>query len=94
LNGESVLSVFKRNNPQITMIAPWYKLRTAGAGGKPRAIAYQRDPMILESVIPQEFEVLPPEMKGFEFINNCHARCGGVKIYQPLALRYMDFAIT
>lgn len=94
LTGESILTVFKRNNPQITTIAPWYKLNSAGAGGKPRAVAYQMDPMILEAVIPQEFEVMPPEMHGFEFVNNCHARAGGVKIYQPLAMRYMDFATT
>ena len=94
LTGESILTVFQRNNPQITTIAPWYKLNTAGAGGLPRGISYQKDPMILESVIPQEFEVMPPEMHGFEFINNCHARCGGVKIYQPLAMRYTDFAVT
>lgn len=94
LTGESILTVFQRNNPQITTIAPWYKLNAAGAGGLPRAIAYQKDPMILEAVIPQEFEVMPPEMRGFEFLNNCHARCGGVKIYQPLAARYMDFAVT
>ncbi len=94
LTGESILTVWQRNNPQITTIAPWYKLNGAGVGGLPRAIAYQKDPMILESVIPQEFEVMPPEMKGFEFVNNCHARCGGVKIYQPLAMRYMDFAVT
>lgn len=95
LTGESILSVFKRNNPQITTIAPWYKLNLANdAGTGPRAVAYMKDPMILESVIPQEFEVMPPEMKGFEFLHNCHARCGGVKIYQPLAMRYMDIAIV
>lgn len=91
LTGESLLTVFKRNNPQITTIAPWYKLNAAGVGGLPRAVAYKKDPMILEAIIPQEFEVMPLEMRGFEFLHNCHARCGGVKIYQPLAMRYMDF---
>lgn len=94
LNGESILTVFKRNNPQITTVAPWYKLDTAGVGGAPRAIVYKKSPEILEAVIPQEFEVMPPEMRGFEFLHNCHARCGGVKIYQPLAMRYVDFATT
>lgn len=92
LTGESILSVFRKNNPNITMIAPWYKLNGAGVGGKDRAIAYQRDASVLEAIIPQEFEVMPPEMRGFEFVHNCHARCGGMKIYQPLAMRYMDFA--
>jgi hypothetical protein len=94
LTGESILTVFQRNNPQLTMIQPWYKLNTAGVAGAPRAIAYQRDPMVLEAIIPQEFEVMPPEVQGFEFLHNCHARCGGVKIYQPLAVRYLDFATS
>lgn len=94
LTGESLLTIFKKNNPQLTMIAPWYKLNTAGVGNVPRAIAYQRTPDVLEAVIPQEFEVMPPEVHGFEFIHNCHARCGGVKVYQPLAMRYMDFATS
>lgn len=97
LTGESILSVFMKNNPEITQVAPWYRLDPVGSNSiltKPRAIAYQKDNMVLESVIPQEFEVMPPEMKGLEFLNICHARCGGVKIYQPLAMRYMDFATS
>lgn len=94
LTGESILTVFRRNNPQITTIAPWYKLDTAGVNDVPRAVAYQKDPGVLESIIPQEFEVMPPEMQGLEFIYNCHARAGGVKIYQPLAVRYMDFVTS
>lgn len=94
LTGESIMTIFLRNNPQITTLAPWYKLNTAGASGGPRAIAYQKDPQILEAVIPQEYEEMPPEMKGFEFIKNAHARCGGVKVYQPLAMRYLDYATS
>ena len=91
LTGESILTVLKRNNPGLTLVAPWYLLDTAGAAGVPRAIAYQRDSMVLESIIPQEFEVLPPEMHGFEVINNCHARCGGTRIYRILGIKYQDY---
>jgi hypothetical protein len=91
LTGETVLTVFRRNNPNLTTIAGWWKLNTAGAGGVPRAIAYRKDPAILEGVIPQEFEVLPPQPNVLEILYNCHARCGGVKIYQPMAVYYMDF---
>lgn len=94
LTGETILTVFKRNHPNITMIAPWSRLKTAGASGVPRAIAYQRDNTVLEAIIPQEMEILPPEMQGFEVVYNAHARCGGTKIYNPLGLRYGDFAIT
>lgn len=99
LTGDSILTVFRKNNPQIKTIAPWHKLDSVttaqgGDAGKPRAIAYKKDPMVLEAVIPQEFEQMPPEVHGFEFVINCHARCGGVKIYQPLGFKYMDFATS
>lgn len=96
LTGESILTIFKKNNPQIKMVAPWFKLDTAGTtyGTCPRAIAYQKDPMVLEGVIPQEFEQLPPEVRDMQFVINCHARCGGVKVYQPLGMAYMDFALS
>ena len=94
LTGETLMTVFRRNNPNLTTIAPWFKLNTAGVDGKPRAIAYKKDPSILEGVVPQEFEVVPPEQRGLEILYNCHARCGGVKIYQPLAVLYMDFAVA
>lgn len=97
LTGDSILSVFLKNNrervPGLSVV-PWHTLKTAGVGNKPRGIVYQKDPMILEGVIPQEYESLPPEARGLEFLINCHARCGGVKIYQPLAMRYIDFATS
>lgn len=96
LTGETVMSVFKKNNPQIQSVMPWHKLNTVtsaqGGTDKPRGIAYQKDLMTGECVIPQEFEQMPPQMEGLKFIINCHARCGGAKIYQPLAFRYIDFA--
>jgi|GEM_PF-880585 len=94
LTGESILTIFRRNNPNITTIAPWHRLNKAGVGGVPRAISYRKTPDVLEAIIPQEFEVMPPEQKVFEFLHNCHARCGGVKIYQPLAMRYLDFVFA
>jgi hypothetical protein len=98
LTGDTVLSIFKKNNPSITSISPWHKLNTVssaqGGADKPRAMAYQKDATVLEAVVPQEFEQMPPEMEGLEFVINCHARCGGVKIYQPLGCKYLDFATS
>ena len=31
------------------------------------------------------------QARTLEFIVPCQARCGGVKIYQPSAMRYVDF---
>lgn len=93
LSGESILTVFLKNNPGV-QVFPWYRLDTAGAASVPRMIAYQKDPQVLEAVIPQEFEQLPPEAKGLEFVVNCTGRCGGVKVYQPTACKFTDFATS
>ncbi len=99
VTGLSVLSVFLANHPNIKSVSPWYLLDAVataegGDSGKPRALGYKKDPMVLEAVIPQEFEAFPPEMRNFRFNILCHARCGGVKWYQPLAGVYMDFATS
>lgn len=92
LSGDSVLQVFKKNNPGVS-VDPWEKLTLAGASNLvPRAIAYQKSSETLEGVVPQGFEMIPPQASGLEILTNCTARCGGVKIYQPLAFKYGDFA--
>lgn len=95
---DSILTVFLKNNPQIKTVAGWHLLDkvTTGLGGadKPRGIAYKKDSAVLEGVIPQEFETLPPEVEKFKLLVMCHARCGGVKVYQPPAMRYIDFATS
>lgn len=94
LDGTSVLEVFKKNNPNIKTVAPWHALEGAGASSKHRGIAYKKDSSVLEAIIPQEFEVLPPEARNYKLLLHVHARCGGVKIYYPVAMRYMDFALS
>ncbi len=96
LSGESILDVFLKNNKNIKSVSPWHLLNsvTSAQGGeaKPRGIAFKKDKMILEAVIPQEFEALPPQANNFTFDIMCHARCGGIKVYNPLGMRYCDFA--
>ncbi|MBA3833607.1 MAG: DUF2184 domain-containing protein [Chthoniobacterales bacterium] len=87
----SVLNWFKANNPYVKNVVQWYRLTGSGVGGKDRAIAFKRDPMVLEGIIPLEFEALPPQPTNFEFVVPCWARCGGCKIYQPQAVRYVDY---
>jgi hypothetical protein len=88
----TALRWFLQNSPYIKNVAQWHKLDGAGAGGLDRAIAYKRDPSVLEGVIPQEFEQFPPQQDGLDLVINCTARGGGVKIYQPSAVAYGDFA--
>lgn len=98
VTGESVLAIFLKNHPNIKSVSPWHLLDsvTAAQGGetKPRGIAYKKDAMILEAVIPLEFEALPPQADNFTFDIPCHARCGAIKWYQPLGGVYMDFATS
>ena len=87
----SVLNWFKANNPYIKNVVQWYRVAGQGVSGKDRTIAFKRDPMVLEGIIPLEFESLPPQPTNLEFVVPCLARCGGVKVYQPQAVRYVDY---
>jgi hypothetical protein len=89
-NQTTILRAFLANSPFVQNIDSWYKLDQAAAGSLPRMVAYQRDPEVIEFVIPQEFEQLPPQARNLAFVVPCHARVGGVKFYYPLSAAYMD----
>lgn len=91
-NDQTILRSFLANNPYIKSVEQWFRCDGIGANSTGRALCYKKSADILEAVIPQEFEQLPPQARNFEFVVNCHARCGGVKVHQPLAMRYGDFA--
>jgi hypothetical protein len=44
--------------------------------------------------VPVVFEQLPPQVEGLEVVVNCLGRGGGVKVYHPEAMRYIDFALS
>lgn len=92
-SSDTVLTTFLKNNPGVS-VEPWEKLETAGAANAPRMVAYAKSAEVLEGVIPQEYEQMPPERKGFELVNDCWATCGGVKIYQPVGVVYADGATS
>lgn len=89
-NQQTILKSFMENNPMITDVDFWYKLDDASATSGPRMVTYQRDPEVLQLVIPQDFEQLPPQAANLSFKVPCHARIGGVVIYYPLAIAYTD----
>lgn len=87
----TAMQAFLRSNPYIREVVSWNKLANANAAGNgPRAVCYKRDPEVLELVIPQEFEEMPPQPQGLKFNIPCHARVGGCVVYYPLAMGYMD----
>lgn len=89
--GMTVLKSFLMTSPYIKQIIPWNKLAKANAlATGPRAICYKKDPEVLSLEIPQEFEQLPPQPKNLAFYVPVHARIGGVIVYYPIAMGYMD----
>jgi hypothetical protein len=84
--------MFLRTNPGVS-VDVWYRCDLAGDGGTDDlAVAYSKNPEVLEGIVPQEFEQLPPQFQGFSTTVYCHSRCGGVRIWQPKAMAYMSLA--
>lgn len=71
-------------------IEPWVALNTAGPSAAPRGVLYDRNPENLQLVISQEFEQLAPQAVGMTFKVLCHMRTGGVEIFYPMTMRYLD----
>ncbi len=87
----TVLEYFKRNSPYIKNVVQWNRLSLANAAGNgPRLAYYRRSPLVLEGVVPRQFEQLPPQAKGLEVVTDCLGRAGGVKVYHPEAISYVD----
>jgi hypothetical protein len=82
---------FLKSAQSVTEVVSWNKLALADAAGTgPRAICYTKSPEVLTLEIPQEFEQFPPQQKNLSFFVPAHARCGGVIVYYPIAMGYMD----
>jgi hypothetical protein len=86
----TVLQAFLASNPWITEVAPWDVLAGAGSGATDRAIYYWKDPEVCELIVPQEFEILPPQAVNYAFKVLCHGRTGGTAVYRPLGMYYQD----
>lgn len=54
------------------------------------AVMYEKNPRILQLVIPQEFEQFPPQIDGLTWEIYCHLRTGGVNVMRPLAVTTMS----
>lgn len=86
----TILEYFLKNNPFIKSVDWLNELKGAGVGGSDSMVAYRRDPDALTLEIPQDFEQLPVQEEGLEFIIPCHSRLGGVLIYYPLSIARSD----
>ncbi len=59
------------------------------AADAPMGMAFESSPDVMTWPIPIAYEQLAPEVRGFEWIVNARARCGGVDIRRPYACLYI-----
>lgn len=87
----TVLEYFMRTNPFIRNIEPINQLDADKSTlTKNRMVIYKRDPQKVQLHIPQPLELFPPQQRGLEFIVPAHARVGGVSIYYPKSVIYVQ----
>lgn len=86
----TILKYLMQNFPNLTAVEPWFRNAGAGAGGVDRGVLYKRDPDILTQEIPEDFNQLPVQEQGLEFVVHALAKTAGTAMYYPVAVRYMD----
>lgn len=74
----------------ITKILGLNELNTANSSGGTRAILFKNDKMNLEYFLPVTMEFFAPKEDGLAYDVPAQARTGGVKVYYPLSVCYMD----
>ena len=89
----TVLEFFLRTNPFIRSIEPINELEAGKSVlTKDRIICYDRSPEKLQLHIPRTLEFLPPVRNNLEFTVAAHARVGGVALYYPKSVLYVEKA--
>jgi len=87
----TVLEYFLRTNPYIRNIEPINQLDEGNSVlNTNRMVVYKRDPEKVQLHIPQPLELFPPQQRGLEFIVPAHARVGGVALYFPKSVIYVQ----
>jgi hypothetical protein len=87
----TVLEYFLRTNPYIRNIEPINQLDGDNSVlNTNRMVVYKRDPQKVQLHIPQPLELFPPQQRGLKFIVPAHARVGGVAIYYPKSVIYVQ----
>ena len=89
----TVLEYFLRTSPYIRNVEPINQLTKGKNGGRlntSRMVVYKRDPEKVQLHIPQPLELFPAQQRGLEFIVPAHARVGGVALYYPKSVIYVQ----
>ncbi|MBQ45557.1 MAG: hypothetical protein CMK37_07855 [Porticoccaceae bacterium] len=87
----TVLEYFLRTNPYIRNVEPVNQLDADNSSlTRNRMVVYKRDPQKVQLHIPQPLELFPPQQRGLEFVVPAHARVGGVALYYPKSVIYVQ----
>jgi hypothetical protein len=89
-NQQTILQRFLQNAAFIKNVESWHRASTAGAGGTARAMAYKRDPAMLQIAFPVPLRQLPPQPRNLALLNPMFSKIGGVEFYYPKSALYMD----
>jgi hypothetical protein len=89
LSSDTILSFFLKTNPFIKAIEPWHHLATAGASSGRRLMVYKRDRKFVKQHLV-DYVQLAPQAQGLEEVVNCYSKHGGVTLYYPKTVRYLD----
>lgn len=82
----TVLNYFLMNNPYVQEVIPVPKLAGAGTAGADIMIAYERNDNKVEMAIPMPFTQYNPQERNLEFVINCEARFGGIRVLYPMSM--------
>jgi len=85
----TILKAFQETAPGVT-VTFHVGLETAGASNTRRIVMYNKSPDKVEGMIPREFTQEAPEYQSLQVVTACHARVGGVVVYYPKSIRYID----
>ncbi len=92
----TILEFWRKQHPEITTVMPCLELAAVAlppsglAGPRNVAACFKRDDEHLTHEVPMVFTQLPAQARGLEFVVNCEAREGGVIVYIPLAVSFME----
>lgn len=86
VNGDSILTIFLKNQQYVKTVMSVPQLAGAGTSGQDIMVAYRRDPDALSLRVPMEFKQYPPEARNLEFLINTTMRIGGLIVFYPLSI--------
>ena len=86
----TIKEAFMAATDNIKQIMRVPECKGAGFGGSDIAFAYRKDADALHLVIPMEFMQHGAQQKGLEFEIPCEQKTGGVVVYLPLSVTFME----